>query len=137
MDSFLKIPPVTDANDKRMRALYDQIEVNVRSLKALGVSAVMYGSLPIPVLMEKIPNDFQLIISRQMKSDTWDITKPLDILKEELEAREKTIGVGGSTEKPSARVGRYKDPLTTAAALHANDSTQAVCYLCDQPTSAL
>ncbi len=53
MDSFLKIPPVTDANDKRMRALYDQIEVNVRSLKALGVSAVMYGSLPIPVLMER------------------------------------------------------------------------------------
>ena len=83
--------------------------------------------------MEKIPSEFQLIISRQMKSDTWDITKLLDIFKEELDAREKTRGVGGSTEKPGARVGRYKDPLTTAAALHANDPTQVVCYFCDQP----
>jgi hypothetical protein len=133
MDSLLKIPPVTDANDKRMRPLYDQIEVNVRSLQALGVSAEMYGSLLIPVLMEKIPNEFQLIISRQMKSDTWDITKLLDIFKEELEAREKTRGAGGSTEKPGPKGGRYKDPPTTAAALYANDATQAACYLCDQP----
>ena len=74
--------------------------MNVRSLQTLGVSAEMTGSLLIPVLMEKIPNEFQLIISRQMKSDTWDITNLLGIYKEELGAREKTRGVGGSTEKP-------------------------------------
>ena len=31
-----------------MRALYDLIEVNVRSLQSLGVSAEMYGSLLSP-----------------------------------------------------------------------------------------
>ncbi len=111
METLLKIPPVTDANDKRMRALYDQIKVNVRSLQALGISAEMYGSLLIPVLMEKIAIEFQLIISRQMKSDTWDISKLMDVFKEELEAREKTSGVGGSLGKSGSKVVNLVTPL--------------------------
>ena len=34
--------------------------------------------------MEKIPEKFPLVISRKMKSDTWDINELLDTFKEEL-----------------------------------------------------
>ena len=44
----------------------------------------MYGSLLIPVMMEKIPEKFPLVISRKMKLDTWDINELLDTFKEEL-----------------------------------------------------
>ena len=98
MDSLLKLPRVTLASDiKRVRDVYDKIEINVRSLQALGIKSEMYGSLLIPVMMEKIPEEFRLVISRKMKSDTWDINELLDAFKEELEAREKGRFVGRSS----------------------------------------
>ena len=98
MDSLLKIPRVTLASDiKRVRDVYDKIEINVRSLQALGIKSEMYGSLLIPVMMEKIPEEFRLVVSRKMKSDTWDINELLWAFKQELEAREKRRFVGGSS----------------------------------------
>ena len=50
--------------------VYDQIEIKIRSVQALGIKAESYGSLLIPVVMEKIPEEFRLVISRKMKSET-------------------------------------------------------------------
>lgn len=64
--------------------VYGKTEINVRSFQALGIKSDMYGSLLIPVMMEKIPEKFPLVISRKMKLDTWDINELLDTFKEEL-----------------------------------------------------
>ena len=75
----LKLPRVTLASDiKRVRTVYDQIDINVRSLQALGIKAEMDGSLLIPVVMEKIPEDFRLTMSRKMKSDTCDVNELIE-----------------------------------------------------------
>jgi len=42
--------------------VYDQIEIKIRSLQALGIKAESYGSLLIPVVMEKIPEEFRLVM---------------------------------------------------------------------------
>ena len=55
---------MTLASDiKRVRDVYGKIEINVRSIQALGIKSEMYGSLLIPVIKEKIPKEFQLVIS--------------------------------------------------------------------------
>ena len=98
MDLLLKLSRVTLASDiKRVRDVYDKTEINVRSLQALRIKSEMYGSLLIPVMMEKIPEEFRLVVSRKMKSDTWDINELLWAFKQELEAREKRRFVGGSS----------------------------------------
>ena len=136
MDSLLKIPRVTLASDiKRVRDVYDKIEINVRSLQALGIKSEMYGSLLIPVMMEKIPEEFRLVISRKMKSDTWDINELLDAFKEELEAREKSRFVGGSSnvvEKPLSKQNKLPEPIT-AAALHSSEQLKMSCFFCNHP----
>ena len=59
MESLLKLPRVNFVSDiKRVRMVYDQIEIKIRSLQALGIKAESYGNLLIPVVMEKIPKNF-------------------------------------------------------------------------------
>lgn len=127
---------MTLASDiKLVRNVYNKIEINVHSLQALGIKSEMYGSLLIPVMMEKIPEEFQLVISRKMKSDTWDINELLDTFKEELEAREKSRFVGGSSnvvEKPLSKRNKLPEPITEAA-LHLSEQIKMTCFFCNHP----
>ena len=117
MDSMLKIPRVVSAlhGIKQVRMVHDKIEINVHSLQALGIKSEMYGSLLIPVIMDKIPDEFRLIVSRKMKSDTWDINELMAAFIEEVEAREKSKFVGGNinvVEKPWLKLKKVNDPST-------------------------
>lgn len=42
-------------------------------LRALGVVAKSYGSLLSPVIFGKLPHEFCLIISRELKDDRWQL----------------------------------------------------------------
>ena len=120
------------SDTKRVRDIYGKIEINVRSIQALGIKSEMYGSLLIPVIKEKIPKEFQLVISCKMKSDTWDINELLDTFKE-LEAREKSRFVGGSSnvkEKPLSKQNKLAEPIT-AAALHLSEQVKMSCFFCN------
>ena len=41
----------------QLRFLYDKISVNIRGLEALGVQSEQYGSLLIPIIMAKLPDE--------------------------------------------------------------------------------
>ena len=113
--------------------VYDKIDINVHSLQALEIKSEMYGSLLIPVIMDKIPEEFRLIFSRKMKSDTWDIIQLMTAFKEELEAREKSKFVGGNiniVEKPWLKSKKVYDS-STAAALHVTERVQTNYYFCN------
>ena len=136
MESLLKLPRVNFVSDiKRVRMVYDQIEIKICSLPALGIKAESYGSLLILVVMEKITQEFWLVISCKMKSDTWDVNELIKAFKEELEEREKTRLVGGSgnvVEKPWLKPKIPRDPITPAA-LFLPERGQANCYFCNHP----
>ena len=63
MESLSKIhAPSSDTIN--LREFYDIYEANIRGLETLGVMTESYGSLLIPVLVKKIPEDIRRLIFR-------------------------------------------------------------------------
>ena len=71
-----------------LRKLYDRVESHLRSLLSLGIDSEHYGAMLIPVILEKLPSDIRLEISRKMGTRCWKINVFMEILKEEIVARE-------------------------------------------------
>ena len=90
IDKLLSITPVQNVNEiKKLREVYDLIEVHVHNLKMLDVNTKEYGPVLISIVMSKLPNDIRLVISRSMSlNDKWDVDVLLQILKREVESRE-------------------------------------------------
>ncbi|CAB3989185.1 Hypothetical predicted protein [Paramuricea clavata] len=89
MDALLKLPGAnTNSDTKKLRGIYDEVEQHVRGLKAVGISSKQYGKLLVPILMNKIPQELQLIITRKLGKEKWDLDALQNTFKEELEARE-------------------------------------------------
>ena len=63
MESLSKIhAPSSDT--KNLREFHDICEANIRGLETLGVMTESYGSLLIPILLKKIPEDIHHLIFR-------------------------------------------------------------------------
>ena len=71
------------------------VKSHVRGLKSLRISATLYGSLLSSVLMNKLPLEFQLIISRTITGENWELDTLLQIVEMEISAREtsETVSV--------------------------------------------
>ena len=100
-----------------MRFVYDKISVHVRGLEALGVDASRYGSLLIPVIMAKLPQDVRVQIARNTKQDIWEIGELLDVIQREVEARERSdnVKVTSDNRKPPAPPVLPQDKLPPSA----------------------
>ena len=128
MDALLRITAVTSHYDvKGLRCLYDAIETNVRGLKALEVEAESYGSLMVSILMNKMPPEIRLIVSRNLNSEKWDFKDVMQILEQEVDARERSLASTQQSQQPS------KQPTSrgTATAL-TTDTTTIKCAFCNQ-----
>ena len=54
MEALLKLATVSSMHKtKKLRELYDKIEVKIRSLKALGIESKSFGNLLVPVILNK------------------------------------------------------------------------------------
>lgn len=88
MDNLLKLSVVRSVNDvKGIRQLYDNTEIHIRGLQALGVEARQYGSLLVPVLLSEVPQELSLIISREFDTGNWSLDELLKVFKTELELK--------------------------------------------------
>ena len=116
--------------------MFDKIEINIRGLNALGVEPRSFGNLLVLVVMEKIPSELRLVVSRKFGSEeSWNLDTLLSALKTELEARErftamKTSGPNASTPRFEQYRARGKQ-LHSASALYtgSEDFTQQ-CVFC-------
>ena len=63
MDELLKLPACSGERTQQLRAIYDNVCVNVRGMEALGIGAEQYSSFLIPVIMTKLPVDVRLQIA--------------------------------------------------------------------------
>ena len=128
MDALLRITAVTSHYDfKGLRRLYNAIEINVRGLKALELEAESYGSLMVSILMNKMPPEIRLIVSRNLNSEKWDFKDVMQILEQEVDAREHFLASTQQSQQPS------KQPTSrgTATAL-TTDTTTIKCAFCYQ-----
>ena len=75
-------------NVRSLRELYDNVESNVWALENLGVSYERFGSLLIPMILEKLPNMIKLQTSRKLGSGNWNVQDFLVWINEEMLAKE-------------------------------------------------
>ena len=78
-------------NLRGVRKFYDDVESNVQTLKNLGIDSKSCGSLLFALVIENLPQDIKLAISRKIETDIWDLTKVLDLISVELRARETCV----------------------------------------------
>ena len=106
MDILLSLKPVTSQHKLReLRQLFDLVEAQVRGLKSLGVESTSYGSLLTSVLLQKLPHELRLIVSREVKDEL------LKQLEQEIEARERAAMGTNQTAKRQVR----EHPTATTA----------------------
>ena len=140
MDALLKLPLVYNSDTKRLRSVYDLIEQNIRGLKTLGISSKEYGSLLLPILMSRLPQEFKLILTRNVPKDKWSLDSLLLAFKEELEAREKCVQLHASTAAEKGKVITKGQFPVTAQALVAEQvrrkkqgrTNNLYCAFCNQ-----
>ena len=97
MDQLVTLPTVRDIRDvKMLRKVYDRLEINIRNLTDLAVNTESYGALLISIVFDRIPEDLQVIVSREMRGATWTLEKFMEIFKIELQARERCVSIKNS-----------------------------------------
>ena len=70
MNKMIELESVTNVHDlKKLRKLYDSVETEIRNLESLNLKHAEYGPLLIPLLMNKLPNELKLILSREEEFD--------------------------------------------------------------------
>ena len=74
VEILMNIESVISSRDLQgLRKLHDSVESHVRSLTAIGVNPASYGSLLVPVLLNKLPPELQLIASRKVAEEDWNL----------------------------------------------------------------
>ena len=121
MNDIIKLEPVFTPNVKNLRKLYDKIDSNVRALANLGINYEQFGSLLIPIILEKLPNVMKLQVSRKFGSGTWNIELFLASINEEIIARENFEYLKQENEQT-------QDHKYVAAFI--NSSNRKVCVFC-------
>ena len=89
MESLAKIhAPSSDT--KNLWKFGDLCEANIRGLETLGVMTESYGSLLIPILLKKIPEDIRRLIFRAdpLADSSLDILRVA--IRQEIETRERS-----------------------------------------------
>lgn len=86
----------TNTNIKKTRELNDKIEINLRSLRNLGVERKMYGSLLVPIMKSKLQHELNLILHRRLDvndvnevNEVWKMSDMMEELNIDLEAPER------------------------------------------------
>ncbi len=144
MEELINLPAVSDIHQvSKICQLYDSIVTHIRSLRNLGINSNSYGSLLVPLIVSKLPEEMHLIVAGNLDKNEWNIDKLLCKFKLELEARERctTIPECSPPKPPGNREGcnRGKLPYSLATLLVGKGPTsEPYCSYClKQHTSAL
>ena len=128
MDLLLNLEPVSAAHQmKNLRRLYDSVEIHVRSLKSLGVNSKTYGTLLASVLLNKLPQELRLIVSR--KTGDVGLDQLLKEVEQENDARERAQVTQPNTNQPTRKP--CEQPHTAATLLSGNFLADC-CYFQQQ-----
>ena len=140
MEELLKLPSCSGTErSTSLRFVYDKVSVHVRGLSALGVNSDQYGGLLIPVIMSKLPEEIRVRVARETTSAVWKIEELLEIIKQEVEAREVSQSVKINEERitrPSGNQHRYPKPPTASSLVTKEESPkkphQVRCVYCNE-----
>ena len=106
---MLRNKKITTRDDvKELRMLYNHVESCVRNLKSLKFDTSGYGSLLIPILKDRLPDEITIIISGKFGELIWTLDKVMEHFNRELLAQENCIASPSNISVPdSHREGGY------------------------------
>ena len=123
------LPVICGENDVQgLRLLHDQIECSMRSLD---IHISTCGVLLVSLVTEELPNNLRLLMARKFRNEKWNIKEILEILKEELEAKERSITVGSSFDDTFE-----KNHSTLALQQNSQKCTKKSCVFCHKNNHA-
>ena len=103
MEILLNLSAVSGEHDLRgLRRLYNEVEANIRSLKALGVERDSYGITLTSVLLTKLPPEIRLMVTRKASGEDFDL-ESLTLqagFEEELVARQCSCDPAQNNRRP-------------------------------------
>lgn len=139
MKILLNLSAVSREHDLRgLRWLYNEVEANVRSLKALGVGRDSYGTMLTSVLLTKLPPEIRLMVTRKASGEDFDLESlTLQAGFEELVARECSCDPARNNRRPQDKP--WPPPTATILLSGAQESSRepiACCY-CQQSHSSV
>lgn len=118
MEILLNLSAASGEQDLRgLCRLYNEVEANVRSLKALGVERDSYGTMLTSVLLTKLPPEIRLIVIRKASGEDLDLETLQSAFEDELVARERSRDPARKNRHPQERYTRLPRPLPAATAL--------------------
>ena len=109
------------------------VKSHVRYLKLLSVTSNSYGTLLTLVLLSRLPDELQLLISWNIGGNNWTLDALMTHVEKEIKAREQATAAmtgHGNTKKST-----IKEPLTAAALLTRASEHSPNCSYCCQPHS--
>ena len=92
IDSLLKLKPTSESKD-------DSIEKCIRKLKSLGITSESFGPMLIPCILQKLPEEIRLVVTKNLTGDRWDFDEALKLFNNELTAREKCNFISDTVKK--------------------------------------
>ena len=100
METLLKLSKVKGKDVSGLRKLFNEVENCLRSLRSLKVETSTYGSLLLPLLKDKVPDDFLIQIGRRFGTEVWTLDLFMTYFEEELVTAENCLtsltGPGGT-----------------------------------------
>ena len=131
MEELLKLQTCSTDRANQLRTIYDRINVHVRSLEALGITSEHYGSLLIPIIMSRIPAEISLQIARQVSKDVWSIREVMEVIKQEVDAREMSENINVKDQR-TPPVQKTRPPFQgTASSFHVKGQNPIQCVFCE------
>ena len=125
MESLLKIDKIRSVtNIKGLRMHYTHVENCIRNLIELKLDTARYGSLLTPILKDRLPDEINVIISRQFCGQNWSLDKVMQYFGNELEAQETC-----SLDKVTSDFSRKREPYTTSDYLLIAETKDTPVYI--------
>ena len=121
----------SDKNVIGLRKLYDDVQAQVRSLQSLGIEEENYGSFLAPIILERLPHEVELNINRNLNDELWNLTRLLNIIKLEINAREKCTNNLEEKEKGGKNQFISSEPVS-AHGLFAGQKSKPQCIFCNK-----
>ena len=72
MQALLQLPSAS-INIPSLRSFYDKMESYVRGLESLNQNQETYGSLLVPILLDKLPNELRKNLARENEHNNWNL----------------------------------------------------------------
>ena len=87
INKLIQLPAVFKERDthERLQKLYDNCEAHSRALKALGVNDESYSAIVVLTILEKLPEQFRLTVTRGTNFLEWSMLEMLSAFEQELE----------------------------------------------------